>query len=171
MPKTATPKKRPTRRKASPKTGAKAGTKRPASRSSKTRGERKTAATRAILASKARAIQGLPGWKELGGGPKAPKRSARKGSAIDAVPSLRFGVLLILACVAVTLFVGHTFATKATLQDVQRAERENLRLRLTNQRLRGAFDRMTGPQAVMQAAEAAGLEQGIAYGTPITLDD
>jgi hypothetical protein len=86
------------------------------------------------------------------------------------VPSLRTGLLAVFACLVITLFVSHVYATRATLDALQDARRENERLRLSHQRLSGAFDRMTAPDRVMPRALALGLVEGIAYGAPITLD-
>ncbi len=86
---------------------------------------------------------------------------------LDIAPSLRFAVWTLIACIAVTFYVGHVYSTQATLAELQSERRENLRLRLTQDRLRGAFDRMTGPQQVMDGAAALGLEEGIAYGPVI----
>ena len=139
----------------------------------------------------------LPGWADLDGGvPGVARNGARAAAgqrkaaqladrkadrqpdrapaadrmrAFDAVPSLRFGLLVLLACLTGTLFVAHVYATRATLADLQDARRENEQLRLAGQRLRGEFDRMTGPDAVMPRAAALGLEEGVAYGVPIRL--
>lgn len=132
----------------------------------------------------------LPGWTDLGpvepgrvaaraGRAKAGARQASKMAAdkvrrarpLDVVPSLRFGLLTLLACVALTLFVSHVYATRATLADLQDARRENERVRLTNQRLQGDVDRMTGPSVIMSQAAALGLEEGAAYGPSIRLAD
>ena len=132
----------------------------------------------------------LPAWGDLGpvepgplaqkagrakaGAKQASKKAAqkvRRSRPLDAVPSLRFGVLVLLACVVATLFVGHVYATRATLADLQDARRENERLRLTHQRLQGDVDRMTGPSAVMAQAARLGLEEGAAYGPTIRLGD
>lgn len=72
-----------------------------------------------------------------------------------------------LLCIGVTLYVGHVFATRATLAELQNARRNNLRLHLTEDRLRGEFDRMTGPHQVMERAVVLGLEEGISYGPTI----
>lgn len=96
---------------------------------------------------------------------------ARRSRPLDAVPSLRFGAMTLLVCIVMTLFVSHVYATRATLADLQDARRENERLRLTHQRLQGDVDRMTGPQTVMAQAARLGLEEGVAYGQPIHLDD
>lgn len=132
----------------------------------------------------------LPAWGDLGpvgtgriakqatrakaGAKQASKKAAakvRRARPLDAVPSLRFGLLTLLACVVVTLFVSHVYATAATLADLQDARRENERLRLTHQRLQGDVDRMTGPRIIMTEAARLGLEEGVAYGPPIHLTD
>jgi hypothetical protein len=51
---------------------------------------------------------------------------------------------------------------------MQQAKKENLRLHLKLNRLRGDFDRATGPAVVYQRAKEIGLEEGIAYGPTIT---
>ena len=145
------------------------------SRTPTTRTRRRSVTTQPVAAPKA----GLPGWSDLGS--KTRKKTAtrkiraaktlRRARFLDAAPSLRFGVWTLIACIAVTLYVGHVYATQATLAALQQAERENLRLHLTHERLQGAYDRMTGPQAVMQRARALGLDEGIAYGPVIHLDN
>jgi len=127
---------------------------------------------------------GLPGWNDLGASDngtarKANKRKRRGPSTrrqsrlrvLDVAPSLRFAVWTLIACIAVTLYVGHVYATQSTLANLQSERRENLRLRLTQDRLRGAFDRMTGPRQVMDQAAALGLEEGAAYGPVITVSN
>ena len=154
------------------------------------------APTPAQTARKARRGTALPGWADLdafqtdapagvatragrgaAGLRKATHLADRKADrptparlrAFDAVPSLRFGLLVLLACVVGTLFVAHVYATRSTLAELQDARRDNERLRLAGQRLRGEFDRMTGPDAVMPRAAALGYEEGIAYGVPVQL--
>ena len=132
----------------------------------------------------------LPGWTDLPASPpsklagqakrakagakKAQKEAAktiRRARPLDAVPSLRFGLTTLAVCVVLTLFLGHAYATRATLDALQDARRENERLRLTHQRLQGDVDRMTGPSAVMNRAASLGLEEGVAYGPTIRLTD
>ena len=149
--------------------------------------------SKATTAKKGRRRTGdvLPGWSDLpslAGSPTRKKAGAKqatkkarakaasrarvdKARALDVVPSFRFGVLTIGASVLLVLFLGHAYATRATLDALQDARRENERLRLTHQRLQGDVDRMTGPSAVMSRAAALGLEEGVAYGPTILLDD
>lgn len=115
--------------------------------------------------------------KQAGRAKAGAKQASRKAAAktrlrpLDAVPSVRFGILTLLACLAMTLYVSHVYATRATLADLQDARRANERLRLTHQRLQGDVDQMTGPRAVMAAAARLGLDEGVAYGPTIHLDD
>lgn len=111
----------------------------------------------------------LPAWDELGGTGSAAAARPPRTRALDLVPSLRTGVVLFVLAVLATLFVGHGYATRATLAEVQQLRRENLTLQLTNQRLRGAVDQMTGPDAVIDRARALGLEEGVAYGPVVYL--
>ena len=126
----------------------------------------------------ARKANAFPGWKDLGGG-ATKAAGARKASTpsrgrlrrLDAVPSLKTGLLVFLGFVAVVLFVSHVYGTQATLDALQDARRDNERLRLTHQRLQGDVDRMTGPDAVMPRAAALGLEESVAYGPTIVVAD
>ena len=152
------------------------------------------AARKASAGRTAATGRSLPGWADLdptgvaartgrtaAGQRKAAQLADRKADRpaghtparlrpFDAVPSLRFGLLVLLACIAGTLFVAHVYATRATLAELQEARRESEHLRLAGQRLRGEFDRMTGPDAVMPRAAALGLVEGVAYGVPIQID-
>ncbi len=157
--------------------------------STSTTSKRRTPSKR-LSSAKARRGVGLPGWADLPASPpsrltgtatrakagakKASTEAARKvrrARPLDAVPSLRFGLTTLLVCVVLTLFLGHAYATRATLDALQEARRENERLRLTHQRLQGDVDRMTGPRAVLGRAAALGLDEGVAYGPTIRLDD
>ena len=148
------------------------------------------APSRSASAKKGRRGAGLPAWGDLKAvqpGPlaqragratssakQATKRAATRAGRsrpLDAVPSLRFGLLVLLGCVVVTLFVSHVYATQATLGELQDARRENERLRLTHQRLQGEVDQMAGPSVVMRRAAELGLEEGVAYGPPIKMGD
>ena len=127
-----------------------------------------------------RKANGFPGWKELDGGRTKKTSAKRKASKtassarlrrLDAVPSLKTGLLVFLGFVAVVLFVSHVYGTQATLDALQDARRDNERLRLTHQRLQGDVDRMTGPEAVMPRAASLGLEESVAYGPTIVVAD
>ena len=163
MPATAAQSRKPTARtKASSTKGASSSRSRPSSRLS------------------ARKANAFPGWKDLDGGRTKKTSSKRKASTkasaarrrrLDAVPSLKTGLLVFLGFVAVVLFVSHVYGTQATLDALQDARRDNERLRLTHQRLQGDVDRMTSPEAVMPRAAALGLEESVAYGPTIVVAD
>jgi|GEM_PF-3416791 len=112
------------------------------------------------------------GGRAEGGQRQAEQRAAakRRVRALDVAPSLRAGLWTVLASVVLTLFISHSYATRHTLDALQEARHENERLRLTQRRLAGAFDRMTAPDRVMPRAVALGLVEGVAYGTTVTLD-
>jgi hypothetical protein len=78
---------------------------------------------------------------------------------------------VLIASVGLTLYVGHVYATRATLESLQDARRDNVRLHLTAERLRATFDAMTGPSQILPRAAALGLQEGVAYAPPITLGD
>lgn len=112
-------------------------------------------------------------WAELAG--KAPAADARRKERapgfVDAYSTLRFGLILALACAAVTLFVGHLYSSQALVQEVQELRRDQLRLALQHNRLRGEFDRMTAPAVILQRAEGLGLRTSGEYAPTIIVAD
>ena len=102
----------------------------------------------------------LPGWKAL-------STKARRAGYLEQVSTVRFAGLILLLAAAFTLYVGHVHATQDLFAEVQQARAENQRLHLKLTRLRGAFDRATGPSVIYKRAPALGLEEGIAYGPTI----
>lgn len=115
----------------------------------------------------------LPGWGDLAAKGQAARTKgtkATKPGLVDGVPTLRFAVLLVAACALFTLYVGHIYATQALVEDVQVLRKENLRLVLKHNRLRGEFDRMTSPAVILDRAAALGLEPSPEYAPTIRLD-
>ncbi|HLT48094.1 MAG TPA: hypothetical protein VK002_12750 [Rubricoccaceae bacterium] len=168
--------RRETRAPAAPTRRGRSKTRTPSNTAATTR-RRKAAAARQHAPAP---LAGFPGWADLGVGSKARKKSAtkkvtkqvlaakaRRARFLDVAPSLRFGVWVLVGCIAATLYVGHVFATQATAAALQRAERENLQLHLTHERLQGAYDRMIGPDQILDRAAALGLVEGVAYGPTI----
>ena len=84
-------------------------------------------------------------------------------------PTLRFALLMVAVGALFTLYVGHVYATQELAAEVQQLQRENHRLILKHNRLRGEFDRMTAPSVILHRAEVLGLESGSAYGPTISL--
>ena len=83
----------------------------------------------------------------------------------------RLSILLVAACALFTLYVGHIYATQALVEDVQGLRKENLRLVLKHNRLRGEFDRMTSPAVILDRAAALGLEPSPEYAPTIYLSE
>jgi hypothetical protein len=137
----------------------------------------------------------LPGWKDLKRTPQArpapppatpPDEAAAPPEAAEApegfgvpqraargflarVSTVRFA-LAVLACAALfTLYVGHVHATQALLVNVQAARQTNRTLHLKHNRLKGDYDRATGPAVIARRAEALGLEHRLVVGPPLAL--
>jgi|GEM_PF-2449731 len=113
----------------------------------------------------------LGGWSDLTGKAAAPRKRERRPGLVDAVPTPRFALVLIAVIAALTLFVGHLYATQAIVEEVQTLRKEKLRLVLQQNRLRGEFDRMTAPAVILQRADALGLHPSADYGPTILVGD
>ena len=110
----------------------------------------------------------LPGWKDLGAtGKKRSARTSPKGAYLEKISNTRFMALILLVAAFFTLYVGHVHATQALRTELERAQRDNLRLHLKHNRLKGEFDQATGPAVIYREARALGLEEGITYGPAI----
>jgi len=114
-----------------------------------------------------RSTDTLPGWRELATSNKREEHRPRSVASIENVSTLRFGMVLLALATVFTLYIGHVHATQDVLAELQRARRDNLQLHLELNRLKGDFDRATGPSVVYQRARSMGLEEGIAYGPTI----
>ncbi len=116
----------------------------------------------------------LPGWSDLAskkcGAVRKNGAKAAKPGLVDGVPTLRFAVLLMTACALFTLYVGHIYATQELAAEVQQLQKEELRLVLKHNRLRGEFDRMTSPSVILDRAAELGFEPGSAYGPTILVE-
>ncbi len=113
----------------------------------------------------------LPGWDALAAGAVEPEAgAARTAGLFDRVSTGRFALLVLAFAAAVLLYVGHVQATQATLGELQSLRRDNLRLHLKYNRLKGEFDHATGPTVIYERARALGLEEGIVYGPAITVE-
>lgn len=120
-----------------------------------------------------RAAAAPTSWAELAGkaAPAEARRRERAAGFVEAVPTLRVAVLLALACAALTLYVGHLYASQALAEEVQELRREHHRLVLQQNRLRGEFDRMTAPGVILERAGALGLRPGGDYAATIVVTD
>jgi hypothetical protein len=114
----------------------------------------------------------LVGWAALAGKPthgSARKRPAR-ASVVDAIPTLRFAVLVLIACGALVMYVGHLYASQALVEEVQAMQREQSRLVLQQNRLRGEFDRATEPTVILDRAAALGLRPANGYAPTLIME-
>lgn len=72
---------------------------------------------------------------------------------------------------AFTLYVGHVHATTDLANELQETRAENRRLHLKHNRLKGEFDRRTGPSVIYERARQMGLRASVSYGRPISIDE
>lgn len=115
-----------------------------------------------------RVYSGLPAWKDLSG--DNAREPVRKGVVrLAPVSTLRFGLLMLVVAALFTAYVGHVHATQEVLAEVQQERRENLRLHLKYNRVKGEFDRMTGPSVIYERARQIGLQEGYSYGPSILI--
>jgi hypothetical protein len=111
----------------------------------------------------------LPSWKELAREQARPKRTS--GGFLEHISTVRFALVILGLAALFTLYVGHVHATQDLVARVQEARQVNRSLHLKHNRLKGAFDRATGPAVIQERAQALGLEENLAYGPPITVED
>lgn len=117
-----------------------------------------------------RSTTALPGWSDL-----SPKQNTRirerTGSFLEQVSTGRFLAFLILIAGAFTFYVGHVHATQNLLANLQQTRAENHELHLKYNRLKGAYDRMTGPSLIYERARELGLEESMTYGPVLTMPE
>lgn len=112
----------------------------------------------------------LPSWTDL-----EPSRNRRRdtsdGAFLERVSTIRFALLLLAIAGTFTLYVGHVHATTDLLNQLQEARATNQQLHLKHNRLKGEFDRRTGPSVIYERAREMGLRASVSYGPPITVDE
>lgn len=111
----------------------------------------------------------LAGWGDLGGAPVV-RKSGRVEQALGRISTRGFVLLLFVCVAAFTAYEAHVYATRASYAELQKARRENLRLHLKLNRLKGEFDAATAPSVVVARARALGLVDGIGYGPTLRVD-
>ena len=122
-----------------------------------------------ISTAKSAPAQPLPSWADLRSGSAATEAKGAKDGALDRVPTRRFVLLVLLACVGLTGYVSHTYATDALASAAESLRLENERLHLRLGRLQTERDRRIGPAVILERAAALGLAEGHAYAQPIQL--
>lgn len=147
--------------------------KRPAAAPKKQRGNAtKRRATTKARTTKPASEEWRQGWDAL----RTPEnarmpRAPRANPALQSVSTKRFGLVVLLIAALFTLYIGHIHATQDLLSALQQTRRENLQLHLKYNRLKGEFDRVTGPAVIYERADALGLKEGFAYGPTITTEN
>ena len=148
-------------------------TKRNAARSKPAQNARRRSArskrlVRGRRAKKRSSVAALPGWKDLAKqNERGPGRSQSTPALIEKVSTGRFALLLVGVVMVLALYVGHVHATQDLAADLQQVRKENHNLHLKLNRLKGDFDRATGPAVIYRRARALGLEESIQYGPTI----
>jgi cell division protein FtsL len=103
----------------------------------------------------------LPSWRQL---ESSENRRSKGGSSsnlfLERLSTKKFGLLLVVVAAAFTLYVGHVHSTDDLLSEVQRLRRENHQLHLKYNRLKGEYDRLTGPVEIRRRARALGFIDG-----------
>lgn len=112
----------------------------------------------------------LPSWKQLESKKNRRLRQDPGSPFLGAVSTARFAVLLAAVATAFTLYVGHVHATQDLLARTEEAQKENHRLHMRYNRLKGEFDRMTGPSEIHRRALAMGFVEDAAYGSTIVVE-
>ena len=118
-------------------------------------------------AAKRRTAEALPSWSDLAKANERALKQVRSSGFVERIPTGRFALGLLAVVLVGTLYVHHVYATQDVLAALQSERRANLELHLTLTRLKGDFDRATGPAVVYQRARALGLEEAIDYGPTI----
>lgn len=111
----------------------------------------------------------LPGWNDLTGANRLSGNRAKGSTFLERVSTTRFALLIVGVAVLFTLYVGHVHATQDLLAQVQQERRENLRLHLKHNRLKGEFDRMVGPAVIYERAHELGLVEEPDFGPTIRI--
>lgn len=110
---------------------------------------------------------GLPEWTDLSESKNKRKnaRNVRKqvDSLLAQVSTGQFAVMLLVAALSLGFYVNHVFATQDTLSLLEQQRRENLRLELQYNQLKGQLDKKLSPSAIYRRAKELGLKEGLAF--------
>lgn len=112
----------------------------------------------------------LPTWKELEHRQNRRLKKERSNLFLETVSTAKMALLIVGLAAAFTVYVGHVHATQELLATVQEMRSENTRLHLKYNRVKGSYDKMTGPETIHQRAQALGLKEGFAFGKDVVID-
>jgi hypothetical protein len=135
---------------------------------------KRRAGQRAASVSRTRTVRRpaaeIPGWDAL---TKAvPRRSKGAGAGTkQSITTAHFALWLTGMALAATLYVGHVHATQQLFETLHTLKKDNLRLHLNLDQLRGEMDRAAGPAVLYPEARRLGLKEGYAFGPTIHLHD
>lgn len=113
----------------------------------------------------------LPGWNDLTVSNERRRHGRHGHSFLERISTTRFVLLVAGLAVFFTLYVGHVHATQDIVVHLQQERRENLRLHLKYNRLKGDFDEMVGPSVIYRRAHGLGLVEDPAFGATIEVPD
>jgi hypothetical protein len=112
----------------------------------------------------------MPSWSDLEPDRNRPQSGSDDTSFLQRVSTVRFALIILAIATLFTLYVGHVHATQAVLAEVQQARQVNQDLHLKHNRLKGEYDRKTGPSVIYDRARKLGLREGVTYGPEITVE-
>jgi hypothetical protein len=114
----------------------------------------------------------LPTWKELEH--RQNRRaigSSRSNIFLETVSTAKMAILIIALAAGFTAYVGHVHATQELLSSVQDMREDNMRLHLKYNRVKGQYDKLTGPETIHRRARELGLTEGFAFGSEVIVGD
>ncbi len=102
----------------------------------------------------------LPSWRDLNA-PRNVRVSDRKkfDSFFGSISTIRAALIVAVLAVSFTLYVGHVHATQQLYAEVMQLRSANAQLRLEYNRVKGEFDRATGPSEINRLAAQLGLAE------------
>jgi len=112
----------------------------------------------------------LPGWGDLEPPANRRCRAPGDGGFLESVSTGRFALLILAIAGLFTLYIGHVHATTDLYGQLQEARAENQRLHLKHNRLKGTYDRRTGPSVIYDRARELGLQESVTHGAPIVTE-
>lgn len=130
-------------------------------------GARSVARARAVASGTEYVV--LPSWKELDRATNG--RVAEQSShPFDSISTARIALLILAAALAVTAYVGHVHATQAVAESVETLRTEQAALRLEYNRVKGEYDRLTGPARIRSQARDLGFVEATRFGPTVVVD-
>lgn len=83
----------------------------------------------------------------------------------------RFSLWLAILALGATMYVGHVHATQRLYESLHALKKENLRLHLRLDQIKGDLDRSAGPAVLYPKARLLGLHESFRFGPTIHMTD